>query len=128
MIVRKLNEVKNTSLFVEWGNGTSHRMLTEKDNMGFSVCYTTVNAGTESILLYDNHLEACLCIGGEGEIEDAHGNIHALKYGVLYALDKHDKHYLRASETCDLILVSIFNPSLQGHEKHDLKEFKASFY
>lgn len=37
--------------------------------------------------------------------------------GTLYALDKHDNHYLRAKT--DLVLVCTFNPALVGNEVHD---------
>lgn len=48
MFIRKRNEVAG----IQWGNGTSHRMLTEKDGMGFTVAHTVVNAGSESRLQY----------------------------------------------------------------------------
>ena len=72
MFVRSLNDVEATENYVHWGNGTSHRLLTEKDKMGFTVCHTIVRAGTQSELHYRNHLEACYCIDGEGEVEDKH--------------------------------------------------------
>ena len=60
MIVRSLNDVAQTEHFVDYGNGTSHRLLTSADEMGFTVCHTVVNAGTESHLQYNNHLEAAI--------------------------------------------------------------------
>ncbi len=94
--------------------------------MGFAVCETFVEGGTESLLEYKNHLEACYCVSGTGEVEDMDGNIHRIEPGVIYALDKHDKHYLRA-ET-DLTLVSVFNPPIKGHERHNLKAGESSAY
>ncbi len=111
---------------LSWGNGRSRRLLLERDNMGFAVCDTLVVAGTESLLEYRNHLEACYCIEGMGEVEDMEGNIHKLFPGVLYALDRHDRHFLRA--TTDMRLVSIFNPPIQGHESHQLNGEKESSY
>ena len=55
MIVRSLSDVPA----VEWGSGTSHRLLTEADGMGFTVCETLVRQGTTSGLQYLGHLEAC---------------------------------------------------------------------
>jgi L-ectoine synthase len=75
MFKRSLGDVEQSDFFVEWGNGTSHRMLTEMDGMGFTVCHTVVRAGSESVLEYRNHLEACYCIAGEGEVEDMQGNV-----------------------------------------------------
>lgn len=128
MFIRSKSDVEKTSFFVEWGAGTSHRLLTEQDAMGFTLCHTVVRAGTESLLHYRNHLEACYCIAGQGEIEDMLGNIHAIKPGDLYVLDQHDCHFLRGGKEQDLILVSVFNPPLQGDEKHNLADGSASSY
>lgn len=105
---------------VEWGNGTSHRLLVEADNMGFALAHTLVRAGTESRLEYRKNLEACYCIRGSGNVEDTHGNRFDIVPGVVYALAGNEPHYLRASETEDLELVSIFNPPIRGDERHTL--------
>lgn len=128
MFVRSLNDVEKTDYFVDWGNGTSHRMLTEADGMGFTVCHTVVKKGSESRLEYRNHLEACYCIGGEGEVEDMNGNVYPIKVGDIYVLNQHDKHYLRGGKDTDLILVSVFNPPLKGTERHNLKGDGSSAY
>jgi len=128
MFVRSLKDVEATDFFVNWGNGTSHRLLTEKDGMGFTVCHTVVKAGSESLLEYRNHLEACYCIAGEGEVEDMQGRKYPIKVGDIYVLDKHDKHYLRGGKNQDLILVSVFNPPLKGTERHSLKGEQGSAY
>lgn len=128
MFVRSLNDVEKTDYFVDWGNGTSHRMLTEADGMGFTVCHTVVKKGSESLLEYRNHLEACYCIGGEGEVEDMSGNVYPIKVGDIYVLNQHDKHYLRGGKDTDLILVSVFNPPLKGTERHNLKGDGSSAY
>ena len=128
MFVRSLSDVEKTDFFVEWGSGTSHRLLTEKDGFGYTVCHTVVRAGTESLLQYRNHLEACYCIDGEGEVEDMQGNVHPIRKGDLYALDKHDLHYLRGGKDTDLVLVSVFNPPLEGTEKHTLTGESGSAY
>ena len=128
MFVRSLKEVEPTERFVNWGNGTSHRLLTAADKMGFTVCHTVVRAGTESLLEYRNHLEACYCIGGEGEVEDMDGNIYPIAVGDIYVLNNNDKHYLRGGKNADLILVSVFNPPLQGTERHSLDSTHGSAY
>jgi L-ectoine synthase len=127
MFVRSLKDVEATDRFVDWGNGTSHRLLTRADGMGFTVCHTVVRAGSESLLQYRNHLEACYCIAGEGEVEDMDGVIHPIRPGDIYVLDKHDRHYLRAGGT-DMVLVSVFNPPLEGAERHNLKDQSGSAY
>jgi L-ectoine synthase len=118
MFVRSIADVKGTEREVEWGNGLSYRLLIAADGLGFTVCHTTVRAGSESLLEYRSHLEACYCIGGDGELEDMAGRKFPIKSGDLYVLDKHDKHYLRAGRN-GLVLVSVFNPPLQGTERHN---------
>jgi L-ectoine synthase len=128
MFVRSIVEVENSAHFVDWGNGTSHRLLTTGDGMGFTVCHTVVRAGTVSLLHYRRHLEACYCIAGQGEIEDMAGNTFKIGVGDIYVLDKHDRHYLRGGKTEDLILVSVFNPPLAGTEHHNLSDPEGSGY
>ena len=128
MFKRSLDDVATTDFFVDWGNGTSHRLLTEADGMGFTVCHTVVAAGSESLLEYRRHLEACYCIAGEGEVEDMDGNVYPIRPGDIYVLDKHDKHFLRGGKDKDLILVSVFNPPLSGKERHSLNGEQGSAY
>lgn len=117
MFVRAKSEVPA----VEWGNGLSHRLLVNADNMGFTVADTLVRAGTKSRLQYRRHLEACYCISGRGEVQTADGSVvYPIEPGVLYALDQHDAHFLVAAPTEDLRLISVFNPPLRGDEVHDL--------
>ncbi|PZP28637.1 MAG: L-ectoine synthase [Kocuria rhizophila] len=119
---------KNDVSAVEWGNGTSHRLLVETDNMGFAVAHTVVRAGTESKLEYRKNLEACYCIRGSGNVEDTGGNVYEVTPGVVYVLDGNEAHYLRASDHEDLELVSIFNPPIRGDEKHVLSANGFSTY
>lgn len=128
MFVRSLADVEATEFLVDWGNGSSHRLLTEVDGMGFTVCHTVVRKGTESRLQYRNHLEACYCIGGEGEVEDMQGNVYPIRQGDIYVLDKHDQHFLRGGKDSDLVLVSVFNPPLKGTERHSLDNPNGSAY
>lgn len=116
MFIRK----RDTSTRVEWGNGTSDRLVIETDGMGFAVAHTVVRAGSRSRLQYERHLEACYCLSGSGEIVEADGTIHPISPGTLYALDAHDPHELRAHVDEDMHLVSIFNPPLRGDEAHTL--------
>jgi len=103
MIVRSLDNLINTDRDISWGAGKSRRYLLEKDGLGYSVMETIVDAGSESILEYKNHLESCYCIYP----------------GVLYTLNKHDKHILAG--TTRMKLLSIFLPALVGPESHSLK-------
>ncbi len=106
---------------VEWGNGSSHRLLTKNDNMGFTVAHTVVNAGSESRLQYERHLEACYCISGSGKVYNPDRSVvFNIEPGVIYALDEHDPHILAADDGEDMHLVSVFNPPLNGDEKHKI--------
>ena len=105
MIVRSIEDVAATDLDVAWGNGQSRRLIVKRDGMGFAIAETLVLAGT---------------------VEDMAGNRHTIRPGVIYALDKHDKHYLRARS--DMRLISVFNPPIEGHERHSLKSEGSSSY
>ncbi|HEX4705424.1 MAG TPA: ectoine synthase [Pseudonocardiaceae bacterium] len=124
MIVRGKSEVT----CVEWGNGLSYRFLTEIDNMGFTVAHTVVKAGSKSPLHYRRHLEACYCIAGYGQVIAMDGTVHAIEPGVIYALDNHDQHFLVAGPHEDMELISVFNPPLQGHERHSFDSEEFSHY
>ncbi|MBI3896790.1 MAG: ectoine synthase [Gammaproteobacteria bacterium] len=127
MIIRKLEEISGTERDIAWGNGQSRRFLIARDGMGFSVTDTLVKAGSSSLLEYKNHLEACYCVEGEGEVVDyTTQKTHAITPGTIYALDKHEKHVLNAKT--DLRLVCVFNPPLNGSEKHRLNGDDSSSY
>jgi len=118
MIVRTLDEILDTDKEVKADTWASRRLLLKDDNMGFSFHDTIIYAGTETHIWYKNHLEAVYCVGGEGEIETiSDGKVYPIKDGTMYALDKHDEHYLRATK--DMRMVCVFNPPLTGKETHD---------
>lgn len=118
MIVRTLEECKSSSRAINGGNWESVRMLLKDDNMGFSFHITTIFAGTETAIHYQNHLESVYCMQGEGEIETVEdGKTYQIRPGTLYILDKNDKHLLRATK--DTHMACVFNPPLNGKEVHD---------
>ena len=124
VIVRHIDDVKT----VDWGNGVSRRFLLESDGMGYTVTDTIVAAGTRSHLEYRNHLEACYCIEGRGEVVTADGTSHPIGPGTFYALDYHDPHFLVAATDSDLRLVCVFSPALSGDERHCLDGDGTSAY
>jgi L-ectoine synthase len=124
MIIRHIDEART----VDWGNGLSRRFLLEADGMGYTLTDTTVRRGTRSLLEYKRHLEACYCIGGSGEVEDLEGRTFPIRPGVMYALNRHDAHYLIASPDEDLRLVCVFSPALRGDERHNLNGGGSSHY
>jgi len=120
MIIRRLDEVAGSDreIRAENGNWVSRRLLLRHEEMGFSLHDTTIFAGTETYIHYTNHLEAVYCVAGEGEIKDLEtGEVHSIANGTLYALDGHERHYLRAKS--DMRMVCVFNPALTGNEVHD---------
>jgi L-ectoine synthase len=118
MIVRSLEEIIGTENDVHADNWNSRRFLLKKDGMGFSFNDTIIKAGTETFIWYANHLESVYCIEGEGEIETIDdGKVYQIRPGTMYALDGHEKHYLRARK--DMRMMCVFNPPLSGREVHD---------
>ncbi|MDP7523429.1 MAG: ectoine synthase [Arenicellales bacterium] len=127
MFVRRLSDVVGTERDVDWGSGQSRRLLIKKDNMGFAFLDTIVNAGTDVLLQYRHHLESVYCIEGEGEIIDQIKNeSHTIEPGTLYVLDNHDLHRVRAYT--ELRLICVFNPPIEGNERHDIASDGGSAY
>jgi L-ectoine synthase len=118
MIVRSLEELVGTDRDVNGEGWRSRRILRREDGMNYSLHWTEVKAGTELELQYPHHLEANLCVAGEGDVVDvATGQTYALWPGVMYALDKNEHHKIRART--DVTAVCVFWPALQGDERHD---------
>jgi len=100
------------------GGFTSFRYLLAKDGMGFSLHKTVIPAGEAQHWHYQNHLEACYCIQGEGVITNlATGKRHLISPDVCYVLDNHDDHTFQAYE--ETVLISVFNPPVTGKEVHN---------
>ena len=120
MIVRTLAEAKASGrrIVSPDNNWESTRMLLKSDNMGFSFHITTIYAGADFRMHYQNHLESVYCISGRGEVETfADGKVYPIEPGTIYILDKNDKHTLRAFE--EMKMACVFNPPLHGKEVHN---------
>ena len=120
MIVRTLQEAEKTERRVEGpkGNWDSVRLILKDDNMGFSFHITTIYAGAEFQMHYQNHLESVYCMSGEGEVETlGDGKKYSIAPGTIYILDKHDKHILRAFK--EMKMACVFNPPVTGNEVHN---------
>ena len=117
MIVRDFHKLKNTDRAVSDARWTSVRMLLADDKMGFSFHITTLQAGSEHTFEYTNHFESVYCISGKGSITDIKtGETHQITPGVMYALNEHDRHTIRAEE--ELVMACCFNPPVTGNEVH----------
>lgn len=119
MIVRTLDECRDSERRVVSKTWESVRMLLKSDNMGFSFHITTIYENTETHIHYKNHLESVYCLSGEGEIEIVGGKTYPIKPGTLYVLDQHDEHYLRAYQGKEMVMACVFNPPITGQETHD---------
>ena len=119
MIIRKHDEVKN----VQWGNGTSHRFLLEADGMGYTLTDTVVKAGTKSLIEYENHLEACYCIAGNGSVIEMDGTEHEIEAGRRCTRSTSTTRTTCSAATNeDMRLVCMFTPALKGDEAHDFSK------
>ena len=117
MIVRTYEDARKTERRVTADGWESVRLLLKGDNMGFSFHITTIFEGAELHLHYKHHFESVYCIAGEGSIEDcATGEVHEIRPGVMYALDRHDKHILRGRT--EMVMACCFNPPVTGREVH----------
>lgn len=118
MIVRTLDSVSDGDDDVVAETWRSRRLLLARDGMGFSLHDTIIEAGTETAMWYQHHLEAVYCIEGEGTVQlrDS-GETFEIVPGTVYALDDNDAHVLRARSR--MRMVCVFNPPVTGAEVHD---------
>ncbi|GAN78827.1 ectoine synthase [Acidocella aminolytica] len=118
MIIRNIDEASQSERKVKTDGWDSVRMLLKDDGMGFSFHITTMYAGKTLQMHYKNHYESVYVLSGEGTIEDlGTGEIHELRPGVLYVLNKHDRHIVRPRT--DIVTACVFNPPVTGKEVHD---------
>ncbi|WSQ12820.1 ectoine synthase [Streptomyces sp. NBC_01231] len=120
MIIRSLTGIEGTDRDVaaETGAWRSRRLVLAGDRVGFSVHETVMYAGTTTSMWYANHVEAVLCVEGDGELtDDETGETHRIAPGTLYLLDGHERHTMRPHT--DLRFVCVFNPPVTGREVHD---------
>ena len=118
MIVRTLDEARGTNADVKSEGWRSRRLLLASDGMGFSLHDTIIDEGAVLEMWYRHHLEAVYCIEGSGELENPDtGQRWRIAEGTVYALDRHDRHVLRARTR--MRMVCVFNPPVTGREVHD---------
>ncbi|MEZ5498290.1 MAG: ectoine synthase [Steroidobacteraceae bacterium] len=118
MIIRDLATASASERRVDSSGWSSVRLILRGDNMGFSFHITTIEPGAQLPMHYRHHLESVYCISGMGSIEDLDGKTtHPITAGTLYALDRNDRHVLRAKT--EMVMACVFNPPLSGKEVHD---------
>lgn len=118
MIIRSIDDIAGTERDVRGATWRSRRLLRRDDGLQHSIHWTEIAAGSATELCYEHHFESNVCIAGEGEVVDvATGVVHQLRPGVMYSLDQHDRHILRAHT--DMTLICGFWPALTGRETHN---------
>lgn len=116
MIIRDRKDAESSA--VDEDKFISRRYTLRADGMGHSVHETYIKPGEELRMWYRNHKETVICMEGEGQVEDlTEGGVHKLTPGVLYALDKHQKHILSSEK--GMTVMCVFTPALVGPEDHD---------
>lgn len=118
MIVRSLLEVEDTERDVRTPNWRSKRLVLAREQVGFSMHETILDAGSVNDFWYAHHIEAVFVVAGEGELLDKETGItYQLGPGSLYLLDGHEHHQLRPKT--EMRTVCVFNPPVTGREVHD---------
>ena len=117
MLVRTLDDLVPGKGVIRTACWSSYRLLHREDGMGVTLTDAVLEPGLDQTWWYKNHLEAVYCLEGEGVLEDlATGQVHEIKSGTLYALNKHDRHRLRVKQRMRVICT--FVPPLVGGEMH----------
>jgi L-ectoine synthase len=118
MIVRSLRDIEDTERDVRTPNWRSKRLVLAREQVGFSMHETVLEAGSVNDFWYAHHVEAVFVVAGEGELLDKETGItYQLGPGSMYLLDGHEHHQLRP--TSQMRTVCVFNPPVTGREVHD---------
>lgn len=117
MIVRYKKDLLDTAQCVKTKIWTSTRFFIKRDGLGFSLHETIIEAGTEQVFWYKNHIEAVIVTEGKAEVVNiATGEIFSLEAGSAYAMTG-DKHIFRT--ITKVVCFCIFSPGLNGDEIPD---------
>ena len=118
MIVRSLLEIEDTDRDIRTPHWRSKRLILAREQVGFSMHETILEAGSVNDFWYANHVEAVFVVAGEGELLDKETGItYQLGPGSLYLLDGHEHHQLRPKT--EMRTVCVFTPPVTGREVHD---------
>jgi quercetin dioxygenase-like cupin family protein len=115
MFVKRADELRaaGKEMMVAKGKARSIRMLTQADEVGFSLSDVHLTAGAEAVLWYKHHWEANHIIAGTCEVTDLTTlQSWQLTSSTAYYVGPKDRHKLRA--VTDVHLLSVFCPPLRG--------------
>lgn len=119
MIITDRKALENTARDASGPGWTSLRLLVATDGLGYSMTDTTISPGSTLTLEYKNHVEACYCLEGTGEVTElASGVRHIIRPGTLYAPNLHDRHQVCVTSEQPMRLICVFTPALRGDEVH----------
>jgi len=111
-------EAMNRVMEFTTGGFVSNRFLLAEDGAGFTVTRTVIPAKGPQKWHYPDHIEACYCVSGKGELYNATtGELHAIKPDTLYVLNKGEEHIFEAVGG-PVTLICVFTPALKGNEAH----------
>jgi L-ectoine synthase len=118
MIVRSLQEIEDTERDIRTPNWRSKRLVLAREQVGFSMDETVLDADSVNDFFFADHVEAVFVVEGEGELLDKEtGETYQLGPGSMYLLDGHEHHQLRPRTR--MRTVCVFNPPVAGREARD---------
>jgi len=120
MFVRRLDELraKGEEKIVANGGARTLRVLSQKDELGFSLSDVRIAAGQSNDLWYKNHWEVNYVLSGEARVTDINtGKVYPVEPWDLYVVGPNDPH--RFESLSDVHVISLFDPPLTGEEVHD---------
>ena len=113
-------EAEGRVISISHGKATAVRLLTKSDRLGFSVSEARASQAGQSELWYKHHWEANYVRSGNAILENrTTGERWPLKPGVLYCVGPKDRHRIIREHPCDMRIISVFNPPIEGNETHD---------
>ena len=118
MLYKTVRDLIGTEREAQFAGWKSRRFLLAEDGFPFSVHETTVAAGTELRMNYQNHSETVYCVEGKASVEDlGEGKVFPIAPGTFYTVARGDDHILRIEENTKFLCV--FEPPLEGDEEAD---------
>lgn len=120
MFVRRLDEMraKGEEKVVANGGARTLRVLSKRDELGFSLSDVHIAAGRSNDLWYKNHWEVNYVLAGQARVTDLNtGEVSLIESCDLYVVGPNDPH--RFESLSDVHIVSLFDPPLTSEETHD---------
>jgi len=120
MFVRTLDELrkKGVEKVLCEGKARTVRFVNKRDGMGFTMADVRLAPGMNAVLWCKNHWEANYVVAGRGRLTNlTTGQAWEMEPGMLNVVGPRDRH--RVETETHIHIISVFNPPLEGNEKHD---------